>query len=238
MNEEKPNKPGRFESVAKLLPVIVFIFLLAGLLLPSTNHPRIKARIKMAEMDMKNLEAAISSYDTAYGHLPIPDSDTNSDVTFGINSTDISGFQKIPATRFIASNSDLMIVLLDIDRGVNAGHKMNPQKTIFIDPKRVEGTERPGVSIIDYQYRDPWGNPYIISLDANGDNRVCDVCYANTNVSSSTQSEFGLNGLIKTNDVYELNGSVMIWSRGPDGKTSTDDKANAGVNKENVLGWQ
>jgi len=238
MNEEKPNKPGRFELAAKLLLVIVFIFLLVGLLLPSTNHPRNKARIKMTEIDMKNLMSAISSYETAYGHLPIAEFGTNLDVTLGISSTDISGFQKIPATRLIASNSDLMIILMDIDWGVNAGHKMNPQKTIFIDQRRVNDTKSPGVSIVDYQYRDPWGNPYIISLDSNGDNRVRDVCYANTNVSSSALSEVGLNGLIKTNGAYELNGRVMIWSRGSDGKASADDKANAGVNKDNVLGWQ
>jgi hypothetical protein len=131
-----------------------------------------------------------------------------------------------------------MIILLDVDREVNAGHKLNPQKTVFIDPKRVNDAKSSGVSTVDYQYRDPWGNPYIISLDANGDNRVRDVCYA-----SPTVSENGRIDLVKTNGFFELNGGVMnggvmIWSHGPDGKTSADDKANAGVNKDNVLSWQ
>jgi hypothetical protein len=192
----------------------------------------------MAEMDMKNLEAAISSYKTAYDHLPIADSDTNGDVSFGISSADIRGFQKLNGTRLIASNSDLMIVLLDIDRGVNAGHKLNPQKTVFIEPKRVNDTKSPGVSTVDDQLRDPWSNPYIITLDSNHDNECRDAVYASAAVSQQSGS-VGYYGLSSTNGTsFELNGNVMIWSRGPDGKASADAKANAGVNKDNVLSWQ
>jgi len=30
----------------------------------------------------------------------------------------------------------------------------------------------------------------------------------------------------------------MFWSFGPDGKISTTDKANEGVNRDNVLSWK
>lgn len=240
MNVQKSSKPSCFAmTLIELLVVIAFIGILAGLLLP-VSGPKIHANKKIAQIDMVNLRAAISSYDTVYGHLPIADSDTNSDVTFGINSADISGFQKILGTRLIATNSDVLIILMDIDSGVNAGHKMNPQKTVFIDPKRVRDTKSSGVSMVDYQYRDPWGNPYIITLDLNRDNQCRDAVYANAAVSQQSGG-VGYNGLSSTNGNgtnFELKSDVMIWSRGPDGKTSADDKADAGVNKDNVLSWQ
>jgi type II secretory pathway pseudopilin PulG len=243
MNVQKSSKPRIFAlTLIELLVIVAIIGVLAGLLLPVYLNAHRERGYKFihARVEMKNLQAAISSYDTAYGHLPIPDSDTNSDVTFGISSTAISEFQKIPATRLIASNSDLMIILLDVDRGVNAGHKLNPQKTVFIDPKRVNDAKSPGVSTVDDQLRDPWGNPYIITLDSNHDNECRDAGYANAAVSQHSGS-VGYYGLSSTNGNgtnFELKSDVMIWSRGPDGKTSADDKANAGVNKDNVLSWQ
>jgi len=224
-------------TLIEFVVVVVVIGILVAMILPMSGGHR-HPGMKVTQIDMKNLQAAIASYETAYSRLPIADSDTNSDVTFGINSTDISGFQKIPATRFIASNSDLMIVLLDIDRGVNAGHKLNPQKTVFIEPKRVNDTKSPGVSTVDDQLRDPWGNPYIITLDSNHDNECRDAVYANAAVSQQSGS-VGYSSLSSTNGTsFELNGDVMIWSRGPDGKASATDKADAGVNKDNVLSWQ
>jgi hypothetical protein len=35
---------------------------------------------------------------------------------------------------------------------------------------------RPGVGT-DLVYRDPWGNPYIITLDLNYDEKARDACY-------------------------------------------------------------
>jgi prepilin-type N-terminal cleavage/methylation domain-containing protein len=241
MNVQKSSKSRCFAmTLIEVIVVIVIIGVLAGLLLPVSGHPRVKAKIQQARIDMKNLQTAISTYETIYGNLPIADSDTNGDVSFGISSADIRGFQKLNGTRLIASNSDLMIVLLDIDRGVNAGHKLNPQKTVFIEPKRVNDTKSLGVSTVDDQLRDPWGNPYIITLDSNRDNQCRDAVYANAAVSQQSGG-VGYNGLSSTNGNgtnFELKSDVMIWSRGPDGKASADDKANAGVNKDNVLSWQ
>ena len=99
MNVQKSNEPEHFATkLVKVILIIILLWLFTGILFPLPRHRGIKPRIKQAQMDMINLKAAISSYDTTYGHLPVADSDTNSDVTFGINSTDISGFQKIPAT--------------------------------------------------------------------------------------------------------------------------------------------
>ena len=69
----------------------------------------------------------------------------------------------------------------------------------------------------DYVYRDPWGNPYVITLDLNHD-RVCrDAYYGN------------------------IQGQMAIWSTGPDGHVEpTFDSANPskGYNKDNIKSWE
>jgi len=37
-----------------------------------------------------------------------------------------------------------------------------PNKMFFLMARRVSTTDKPGISTIDWQFRDPWGNPYII----------------------------------------------------------------------------
>lgn len=234
MTVRKLGKQRRFAmTLIELLLVIVTIGVLAGLLLPmlaGRGHPR----TPVARTEMAGLAAAITHYETAYKHFPIADSITNSDVTIGINSADILGFQKIAGTRLVAANSDMMIILLDIDRGINAGHKMNPQKTVFYNAHMVNDTKSAGVSRVDLQFRDPWGSPYIISLDSNYDNRVRDACYASANLATNEMA----GQLTNNNGIYELSGSVMVWSRGPDRKLSATNQASKGVNRDNVLSWR
>jgi hypothetical protein len=39
-------------------------------------------------------------------------------------------------------------------------------------------------------------------------------------------------------DNFMFHGKVMVWSAGPDGQVDNGAKANAGLNKDNVLSWQ
>jgi hypothetical protein len=84
-------------------------------------------------------------------------------------------------------------------------------------------------------YRDPWGNPYIVSIDYNYDNKTRDAFYSNPTVSDG-----GLNGLYLNQSVtrYEANAPVMVWSFGKDGTANSTVSANEGVNRDNLLGWQ
>ncbi|MBO6004507.1 MAG: hypothetical protein J6Q00_02910, partial [Verrucomicrobia bacterium] len=95
-------------------------------------------------------------------------------------------------------------------------------------------------------YRDPWGNPYFISLDLNYDDYTVDWMYGKMAVGAdSSNVRMGIQGLVLVPD-YQLPGSantfgvrasVMIWSMGPDGKADPNLKANVGVNKDNVISW-
>src|SRR5260221_5456 len=89
----------------------------------------------------------------------------------------------------------------------------------------VSDTASPGVGG-DLVYRDPWGNPYIITLDLNYDEKARDAFYCRPTVSQDSSSaqnpKPGLNGLIPKSTsvglVYEANTPVLVWSLGPDKK--------------------
>ncbi|MGH7939714.1 MAG: hypothetical protein ACREFR_01410, partial [Limisphaerales bacterium] len=128
---------------------------------------------------------------------------------------------------YVTNNSDVMAVLLDLTNfpnsaqwTVNTNYQKNPMKTIFLSAKYAADTASPGVGT-DLNYRDPWGNPYIITMDLNEDNRSEDPLYAQTSVSSATGNAggAGLFGLSydSASDLYLFHGNVMVWSMGPNG---------------------
>jgi hypothetical protein len=135
---------------------------------------------------------------------------------------------------------------------VNANHQKNPQQNKYLNSSAmVSSTNSPGVGP-DLNYRDPWGNPYLITMDLNEDDKAEDLFYGSPAVSSSTgvSGGAGLNGLICQpvanggNGNYIYHGNVMVWSMGPDGPINsapssfdTTLPANNGVNKQHILSW-
>jgi hypothetical protein len=147
------------------------------------------------------------------------------------------------------SNAEIMGILLDQTNyyngtvTINVNHSKNPQQTVFLNAKQESGTTYPGIGE-DGVYRDPWSNPYIITLDLNSDNKTRDSIYRLNSVSQKTAgSPTGINGLFNgvntsgAGDFYEANATVMVWSFGPDGKFDPSDKADRGFNKDNVTSW-
>jgi hypothetical protein len=139
----------------------------------------------------------------------------------------------------------------------NMNHVKNPQKTIFLSAKDTDDNKSPGLGP-DGVYRDPWGGPYIITMDLNYDDQCHDSNYCHQAVSQNSNPPFpatpyaqtGFNGLFNPNgtaatqaekDNYLYHGKVMVWSAGPDRKfdrTLPASGPDSGVNKDNVLSWQ
>jgi hypothetical protein len=126
----------------------------------------------------------------------------------------------------------------------NAGHVKNSQQTKFLNAQMVSDTNTPGIGP-DLVYRDPWGNPYIISMDLNYNDNTQDAFYKLKAVSQLTPSSpQGINGLVNitdnsgATDDYEYHGGVMVWSMGPDGKADQGEHADQDENKDNVISWK
>ena len=227
-------------TLIELLVVLAIIGILAAILLPALSAVKLKEQKIRAGRQIAEIVFAINKYEADYNRLPISSTALNSvatkgdDFTYGTPIVFASGSYK-------TNNSELMTVLLDLERFPNVGHVMNPQRTALLPYTMAIDTNAPGVGP-DYVYRDPWGSPYITTVDANNDEKARDEFYKLSSVSAP-----GLNGLISrvvpngtggTTTVFEANYPVMVWSFGPDKAINSSVPANQGANKDNILSWK
>jgi len=220
-------------TLMELLVVIAIIAILAGILILVVGRAKTKAKVAAARVEMAGLELAIKSYHNDYSRWPYPsDPVANSfgDLTFGYSEdpSDASGSFR--------DNSLLMRILMAEDP------TRNPKKNIYIEPKEslLEDIDNrsgfPGVSISG-RYHDPFGNPYIVSLDYNGDGNCTDAFYGQPGVTGNASI-----GLVESDLEYVLKGKakgkVMIWTFGPDKESSSGEGAMDGDNADNILSWR
>jgi prepilin-type N-terminal cleavage/methylation domain-containing protein len=234
-------------TLIELLVVIAIIAILAAMLLPAINAAKKTAYKTRAKSEMQQIGQALAKYESTYNRLPIlPGLGAGTaDVTFGLGANtnpvpaDLSGHLVIP------TNSGIIAVLMDQEtfrnnvKSANSGHVLNPQKLAFLNAKLAPDSTSPGVGL-DGEYRDPWGNPYVISLDYSLDGKTRDIVYSRTAVSqvSGQQGFSGLYNPSNTVTGFEYKGNYMIWSKGPDGSHALNLKYNVDPNKDNVTEWK
>jgi len=220
---------GRAFTLIELLVVIAIIGILAGLLLPVLVGNKDKVKRMMAKSEMNQIASAIRHYESVYERFPASADTQQKAVAAGTDFTYVTTGSLPPSK----PNSEVVEILQDIARPgvVNEGHRRNPHQNRLLDAKVAADNTSPGVSTVDYVFRDPWGTPYVITMDLNDDGKCVDKLYGKV--------ANGLFGLTKNaGGDWELNNSVMIWSCGPDRGYEETSAANEGKNKDNVLGWQ
>jgi len=154
---------------------------------------------------MSNIASAVASYQSQYTLAPLPKPNPYNPPA----GKDFS---------FSETNSDIVAILMDQDKLANAGHQRNPQKHNFLTVKLGEGKADGSVSLDDFNFRDPWGNEYVIAFDLDFDNKVSitgDPVYSNY-------------------PYQNIPGAVIVWSKGPDGKAGNFGDP---TNKDNLTSW-
>jgi prepilin-type N-terminal cleavage/methylation domain-containing protein len=222
-------------TLVELLVVIAIIGILAAMLLPVIASVKKTALMRKAKIEAQGIATAVEAYDSAYGRLPVSSvaqNAANPDYTYGGAVLFTNGFPAVNTS----DNSEVIAILMDITNypgsgnpTINTNYVKNPKQTIFLNAHMSGDTSSSGVGT-DLIYRDPWGNPYVISMDLNYDEVTEDAFYSGIAGSAG--------GLTRQPDGnYAAHDKVMVWSAGPDGKIDKTVAGNLGVNKDNVTSW-
>jgi prepilin-type N-terminal cleavage/methylation domain-containing protein len=255
----KPNHYPRRSgfTLIELLVVIAIIGILAGMLMPALSRVKIKAQVAEARNAIKQIETAIVQYNSEYSRYPMWTNNISQgyDYTYGTTGAVdskgkpifISAAEDIRSDEQPMNNSQLVAILMNFERFPvtevpthNFGASKNPRRTTFLTAKKVGGISKGGVGD-DLVFRDPWGKPYIVTIDQNYDGKIWDAFYGDR-LEGQGIKEMGLVyahrkvGAV-TDRVAELPNPVGIWSFGPDGQIKAGH-VNEGFNKDNVLSWK
>ncbi|MBI1841816.1 MAG: prepilin-type N-terminal cleavage/methylation domain-containing protein [Verrucomicrobia bacterium] len=212
-------------TLIELLVVIAIIATLAGLLMPAIGGMKKKAKIQAVHKELAELAIAIQHYETTYSRFPTIQKSGGNDATFGLKT----------------GNEEVIAILRDVELpasggrpAVNVNHALNPQRQNFLSAvKPARDANSPGIDAGSV-YRDPWGQPYVISMDLNYDDRCEDELYSSPQISGDQP-----NGLVTVRNgaAYALVGRIMVWSRGPDGQFDMPG-ASGSANSDNILSWK
>ena len=251
-------------TLVELLVVIAIIGILAAMLLPVLVKVKDAAKVAQAKTEMSAIVSAIEAYEQDYSRFPMTTNETayaannpniqNGDFTTGFVANPQSGITWAASNYSYDNNNNVIAILMDMTtypNGAatpNANHVKNPKQVKYLNAKLSgdAGTGSQPLGGVDNSgiYRDPWGNPYVITMNSSyNEQGTSDIFYCLKTVSQQS-GQTGYNGLFNpvnptgNSDNFLYHGKVMVWSAGPNRKIDSTDPATDHENKDNVLSWK
>ena len=240
--------PVRGFTLVDLLVVIGVLGLLLSILLPATPRSGKLNKQRIALTEASGISGAIQTYCLDYGSCP---TSTNAAANPGPGGDFTYGTAHLPTTvtvtsggTYNANNSELMGILMAVSAATfpagganpNSGNARNPRQTVYLNARLAADTTQPGVGA-DFVYRDPWGSPYLISIDLNSDGVTFDSFHRLNSVSADGRQGLAPNPAAPAPDNWAAKTPVMVWSFGPDRTADPTQPATAGQNADNVVSW-
>jgi len=240
--------------------VIAIIGILAGMLLPALGRAKTNAQKQVCRAEENGIVAAIAQYNADYTRLPASSpaiaaaggeaatGANSNDFTFGTvtngggvwSSTLVTGLpqiQTVGETAYQNFNSEVISILRDDllypESSNGISHIYNPKKTGYLNASKVTtDAVSPGIGTNDV-FLDPWGCPYIITLDLNYDGKCFDAALNQMYQSPPPNA----NPVPPTPAPLLINGEAVVWSLGPYWKTvNLNQPLNSGVNHQTIVG--
>ncbi len=188
------------------LVVVAVVIKLAGFMI-SSDAQRMQANRLQAKAVINDLRQAILAYQVDYNRYPIPPS--------ALSDQDLS----------IRSRGLMLPWLIGNPAAPQNGAQLPPKDIVYIRlpeaQNRLSGTWQDGEEQV---LSDPWGEPYYIVLDTNGDHKISNPEFG-ARSSDPKQAEFDL----KHPQPEMLPVEIIIYSSGPDRDPKTW--------KDNVCSW-
>lgn len=195
-------------TLIELLVVIGIIAILTAILLPVINGAVQKAEMSKCKAEMTTLFNAIKQYESTYGVLPVPKTRKNEDGNVFLDSNEYTWLIRLLQGENIDGS---------IGTSYGTSAVCNPRNIKFLDVV----ANNPG------EYQDPWENDYKVHFDSNYDGKIK---VPSPEPSHTEDWAHYIHGL---SDSSTLNYSVVIWSKGPDERSDSDNVGHK-TNKDNI----
>jgi type II secretion system protein G len=211
-------------TLIELLVVIAIILLLMGLLFPVLRGAQNQAKKAQAKNDLAQIVTAVNAYYTDYGTYPLNSGNNGggADTVYGDPNGTYSSADLFDALRAIPdgawnNNNQLNTRQVVYFNGANVKDASNPRAGFETGTATV--TNSKGYSIRPGSYVDPWGDEYVVFIDAdyNGD-IMQSLGWFYTDYSS------GSNNTVRTGVGAASLGEDQTWGTNSDHRfTGSDD---------------